>query len=77
MLMTLRHLPVEFLVEEKISLLQRIAKMKEPIIHPPVGYRFNHALYRYLHERLDELNYELALRRSAEAQAADINRAFK
>lgn len=61
--------PLDWLVDEKISLLQRVAAAKAPVIYPPPGYRFDYAKLKHLEDRLAEVNKELAIRRDAKARA--------
>lgn len=78
MLSNLERFPVDWLIDEKMSLKQRIVKLNIEPIHPPVGYRYPHALVRHLEERLAEVNAELHVRaHNYPEQAADIERAFK
>ncbi len=78
MLSNLNVYPVEWLFEEKISLKQRIAKLEVVPTHPSVGYRYPHAHIRHLHDRLEDINRELASRaQEYPGQAADLIRAFK
>lgn len=65
--------PVEWILDEKISLLQRVWRAQQPARNPPPGYRFDYAKLRHLEDRLAQVNQELAIRRQAKEVQVDVD----